>query len=101
MNEQQLINTAKLYYQLPGNEAGGNLHLVLSDGNCGDSAMWVCIKKCVEESDAMGLYIAATMLFVMTEEQREKFYCKLHKIDYRLWLKTMNDAVERIIAWAK
>ena len=87
MNGRRLIDTAKLYYQLPGNEAGGKLHLILDDGNCGDSAMWVCIKKCVEESDAMGLYIAAIMLFVMTEEQREKFYCDVAGIDYKAWSK--------------
>ena len=90
MNGSQLINTAKLYYQQPGNEAGGNLHLVLSDGNCGD-AMWVCIKKCVEESDTMGLYIAATMLFTMTEEQREKFYCDVADIDYEAWSRGDDD----------
>jgi hypothetical protein len=101
MNESQLIDTAKLYCRLPGNEAGGNLHLALSDGNCDDESMWTCIRRCAQESDRMGLYIVSFMLFAMTEEQRDRFYCKLHRLDYRSWLKSMNDAAERVIAWAK
>jgi len=87
MNSQQLIDAAKLYYRLPGNGAGGNLHLVLDDGNCDDDSMWVCIKSCTQESDKMGLYIAAAMLFIMTEAEREKFYCDVAGINYDEWTK--------------
>jgi hypothetical protein len=87
MNKQQLVGAAKLYYRLPGNGAGGNLHLVLDDGNCDDDSMWVCIKGCVQESDKAGLYIAAVMLFAMTEDEREEFYCDVAGINYEAWLK--------------
>ena len=95
VNKRQLLDAVKLYYRLPGHEAGGNLHLVLSDGNCDDSSMWVCIVACVKELDTMGLYIASAMLFTMTEEQRDRLYCDLHGLDYLKWIETVNDAAER------
>lgn len=101
---ESFVDTAKLYYRLPGNGAGGNLHLVLDDGNCDDDSMWVCIKSCVKESDKMGLYIAATMLFTMTEEQREKLYCDVAGIDYQAWLNDTSEVMpifDKRAAWAR
>mgnify|MGYP003416924335 FL=1 len=87
---KDILGVVKLYFALPGNEAGGNLHLVLSDGNCDDSALWTCVRSCVENEDAMGLWIAVDMLFTMTEEQRRKFYQGLdNESSYDKFIETM------------
>lgn len=103
MNKQQLIEAAKLYYRLPGNGAGGNLHLVLDDGNCDDSALWTCIRSCAKEEDGKGLRIVTTMLFTMTEEQREKLYCDVAGINYEAWLNDTSEVMpifDKRAAWA-
>ncbi len=43
------------YYQDLGNLAGGNLHLVLDDGNVDNDCIDICESACKEENDTIGI----------------------------------------------
>ena len=55
------------------NSSGGNLHIVLDDGNIGDNDIWYCQEECEKRGDDMG-YLIATVLRNFTETEREKMY---------------------------
>ena len=61
------------YYQIPGNGAGGALHLVLDDGNLEDSSLTVCENAAKKAGDAKALEII-TLMRRMSMAQREKLY---------------------------
>jgi len=45
------------YYRKHGNEAGGNCHGVLDDGNLGDDSVWFCGSECAAAGDLDGCRI--------------------------------------------
>ena len=49
---------------------GGNLHIILEDGNVKDSDVEYCIKVCMEKRDWDGLSLAA-QLMTITPLQRD------------------------------
>jgi hypothetical protein len=61
------------YYALPGNGAGGNLHIVLDDGNVRDSDIEFCIERAQEKGDKFGEAIGRVLLR-MSKTQRRKVY---------------------------
>ncbi len=62
MTIEEIITSCREYYSISGNEAGGNLHVALDDGNLGDSTLHFCLTTCVELGDDSGAEIAADLL---------------------------------------
>jgi hypothetical protein len=63
----------------PGNSTGGNLHIVLEDGNLSDKDIQFCIDAAREQNDvaAQGL---GRMLLRMSKTQRKKIYLRCHAL---------------------
>src|ERR1043165_8197601 len=65
------------WYSLPGNGAGGVLHVLLDDGNtdcdCGDF--------CREEGNTLG-ELLNDVIFLLTEEDRNRLINKFHGTEY-------------------
>lgn len=59
------------YYARPGNEVGGNCHVVLDDNNLGRSSLHFCLDRCVAAGDEDGAAIMRAML-QMTGSQRRR-----------------------------
>ena len=66
------------YYALPGNGAGGNLHIVLDDGNVDDSSVRFCLTQARERGDEPGIILAEALL-LMSRTQRTKLYRTPHR----------------------
>lgn len=62
---------AKVYCAKPGNGAGGNLHLVLGNGNVNDNHVRFCLDQAKAAGDPDGVELA-TKLLSMTRTQRHK-----------------------------
>ena len=69
-----ILPLIKTYYSMPGNSTGGNLHIVLEDGNTGDAAIRYCLNQCLGSSDDAGIKIA-WMLLSMSKTQRMRLCC--------------------------
>lgn len=67
------IAAARAYYAMPGNGAGGNLHLVLDDGNVEDSSVDCCLDCASAHGDAEGVRLAE-QLRALTVTQRQAVY---------------------------
>ena len=61
----------RAYYEKEGNSCGGNLHIVLDDGNLSDSCVQFCLDQVHADEDEDGVRIAELML-QMTGTQRRK-----------------------------
>jgi hypothetical protein len=61
------------FYAKPGNEAGGNLHVVLDDGNLEDQHLEAARKRAWDSQDTDAVVIADLMLD-MTRTQRRRVY---------------------------
>lgn len=61
------------YYAKPGNSVGGNLHLVLEDGNVSDRDVAYCREIALERGDADGADLAERLMG-MSKTQRRKLY---------------------------
>lgn len=61
------------YYAKPGNGAGGNLHIVLDDGNVCDESVRFCLKEAKNKSDNDGVALAEKLL-LMSKTQRKKLH---------------------------
>lgn len=59
------------YYEIDGNSAGGNLHIVLDDGNKDHDSIIFCKERCKSDNDQLGLLICNTLL-EFTENELEK-----------------------------
>jgi hypothetical protein len=62
---------AKAYYAKPGNCVGGNLHIVLDDGNTEDSHVLFCREKAVEDGDVDGIELADALLQLSYTQRRK------------------------------
>ena len=65
----ELVALCKEYYQLSGNSAGGNLHIVLDDGNVNDEAINLCLEASQANSDGRG-YLICRKIMKLSEKQR-------------------------------
>jgi len=63
------------FYVLPGNGCGGNLHIVLDDGNLEDSSIEVCRKAAEEAADREGVEIAEELRRCSWEERCFVYGC--------------------------
>lgn len=61
----------KAYYEMPGNGAGGNLHVTLDDGNIETGDILYCLGYAKRDGDTAGVQIAE-LLLAMTRRQRAK-----------------------------
>lgn len=61
----------RAYYDKPGNECGGSLHIVLDDGNIEDGCIVFCRDWARERGDVDGERLAE-MLLQMSRTQRKK-----------------------------
>lgn len=55
------------------NPTGGNLHIVLEDGNVDESSIWFCQEETGKKADTFG-YFLATLMRSFTEDELEKYY---------------------------
>ena len=53
--------------------AGGNLHIVLDDGNVRDSDVMFCLERAKQKNDIKGIELA-NLLLRMSTTQRRKLY---------------------------
>jgi hypothetical protein len=68
------------YYAKEGNCAGGNLHIVLDDGNLQNSSIEYCLKCAEEENDVDGV-VLAKLLLLMSHTQRKHLY-RMNKLNW-------------------
>jgi hypothetical protein len=61
------------YYSFPGNGAGGNLHIVLDDGNIETTHIVWCQNLCKQQKDSFGYFLAG-LLLLFTERERGIMY---------------------------
>ena len=67
----EVMPLIKAYKDKPGNGVGGSLHIVLDDGNIGDSSIEFCKQYAQERNDIDGVAIA-NILLQMSKTQRKK-----------------------------
>jgi hypothetical protein len=67
----EVLPLAKAYYAKPGNSCGGNLHIVLDDGNIEDYWVKSCINVARQKGDEDGVKLAE-LLLRMSKTQRRK-----------------------------
>jgi hypothetical protein len=67
----EVLPLVRAYYEKPGNSVGGNLHIVLEDGNVDDSHVRACLEwaQAAGDADAVAL---ATLLLRMSRTQRRR-----------------------------
>jgi hypothetical protein len=69
------VDLIRFYYEDLGNRTGGNLHVVLDDGNLDDDCIEVCETLCKEEHDSFGLFLCE-VLKSMSVRKRQAVYTK-------------------------
>ena len=67
----EVLPLVRAYYAKPGNNVGGSLHIVLEDGNVGDSHVEHCREWAEERDDVDGVALAK-LLLRMSRTQRRK-----------------------------
>jgi hypothetical protein len=72
---KQLTEAAKHYYSIIGNSVGGNLNIVLDDGNVEDKHLEYCLSLAKEKEDEEGIALCK-LLFKASITQRKKLTSK-------------------------
>lgn len=78
----EVIPLLREFVSQPGNSVGGNLHIVLDDGNVKDEDVQFCLERCREQRDQVGERLAAVLLH-MSKTQRLKMGRLFADIAYR------------------
>jgi hypothetical protein len=65
-----VVKMVREYYKQPGNEAGGNLHLVLEDPNYDDGSVRYCIEVAELAGDKDGAWLARRILECSKSQRR-------------------------------
>jgi len=73
-----LIEMVVTYYNKPGNEVGGNLHIVLDDGNLQDDHIRFCIDQAKTCGDVDGEVLGEALLCA-SKTQRKRVYKSHYK----------------------
>ena len=60
----------RAYYAKPGNEAGGNCHVALDDGNLDNGGLRFCLAECEYYGDKDGAEIMRLMLQMSRSQRR-------------------------------
>lgn len=66
----EVAKMARDYYDLPNNGAGGNLHIVLDDGNLGTGSIAHCLERAKSRGDEPGILLAEAMLKLTPTQRR-------------------------------
>lgn len=74
----EVLPLVHAYYAKDGNSVGGNLHIVLEDGNVGDSSVEFCLAAAQEAGDEDGVTLAQILLR-MSPTQRWKLRSSEHR----------------------
>jgi uncharacterized tellurite resistance protein B-like protein len=69
----------KEYMNIPGNSAGGSLHIVLEDGNILDSDIEYCIQIAKEKGDLKGMELGF-LIKRLSKTQRKKLSSMLYTL---------------------
>ena len=72
----QVLPLVRAYYAKNGNSCGGNMHIVLDDGNTDLDSILFCRNQAQQSGDADGERIA-NLLIQMSLTQRNKIYHSL------------------------
>ncbi len=67
----EILELIKNYYLKENNTTGGNLHVVLDDGNMEDYFVKSCIKRAEKDNDIDGIKIGKELLKLSLEEREE------------------------------
>jgi len=67
----QLRQHIQDFTELEGNICGGNLHIVIDDGNIDDVSIDFCIAQCKEKDDWKGLQLAEKLKYLTLEQRAE------------------------------
>lgn len=70
------------YYDTPGNEVGGALHVVLDDGNVADGHVQMSRDKAEAHGDTEGVKLA-TLILRMSKTQRRKLCALAYHAEYK------------------
>lgn len=65
----EVAEIAKAFYKLPGNEVGGNLHIVLDDSNILDGHIQYCINAAKQDRD-FPAWVLGQILLKCSKSQR-------------------------------
>lgn len=65
----------QLFYEIPGNLAGGSMHIVCDDGNWDRSCVEFCRDYAIREGDIAGQRFAEWILASLTDEQLHEAFC--------------------------
>ncbi|MEW5856427.1 MAG: hypothetical protein AB1861_03475 [Cyanobacteriota bacterium] len=57
---EKVLPLAQEYYKI--HRAGGNLHVVLDDGNCTQEDVELCLRQASRENDELGVRLAQALL---------------------------------------
>ena len=68
---REVAEIAKAFYNMPGNECGGNLHVVLDDLNTEDRWVQSCIDSAVEDRD-FPAWVLGQILLKCSKSQRSR-----------------------------
>jgi hypothetical protein len=71
MNILKLIQLAKEYYAIEGNGVGGNLHIILDDGNIENNHIEYCLELSRQKNDLKGIELCELLLKI-SKTQRNK-----------------------------
>ena len=74
----EVLALTQRYYTLPGNGVGGNLHIVLDDGNIDNRSVAFCIDQAVNKGDVDGEQLGK-LLLLMSQTQRRKLCARLNR----------------------
>jgi hypothetical protein len=67
----EVLPLVRRFAQMPGNETGGHLHLVLDDGNVKDHHVRYCLAEAESAGDTLAAEVARTLL-TLSKTQRSK-----------------------------
>ncbi len=66
-----VVDFIRYYYNELNNPSGGNLHVVLDDGNYDAETILFCLKSAEKENDSFGVFLAKLLLEFTEEELNE------------------------------
>jgi hypothetical protein len=66
-----VVPLIRAYYAKPGNGAGGNLHIILDDGNVKDDNVKFCLTQAREAGDKDGVRLAELLLRTSKTQRRK------------------------------
>jgi len=73
----EVMPLIKAYYAISGNGVGGNLHIILDDGNIDNEDVKFCLDECKKSCDSEGVILCG-LLLRMSKTQRRKMYKMSH-----------------------